>query len=223
MKSLTSLPSIAFVVAVVCSFGPGCAHRNAATAGTPTALEKLQTGNERFATRPTSTPKPTTQRRSETATKQHPFAVIVACADSRVGPETIFDQTIGDLFVVREAGNLVDAFGLGSIEYAVTHLGARLVVVVGHQRCGAVSAAIAAENAPGHIGAIVRALQPAVRAARQRPGDLLVNATEINAEMVAAKIRRDADFGRFAPEVEIVTGYYSLDSGRVVWTKTGAR
>jgi carbonic anhydrase len=183
------------------------------------ALTKLQRGNEYFATHPMSDPKPIAQRRTETALKQHPFAIIVDCADSRVGPETIFNQTIGDLFVVRVAGNIVDAYGLGSIEYAVKYLGARLIVVIGHQRCGAVDAAIGMTDAPGHIGNIVRDLQPAVAAARRVPGDLLKNATEINAQMVAAKIKRDADFGPIAPDVVIVTGYYSLDSGKIEWAK----
>lgn len=183
------------------------------------ALERLEAGNERFATQPTSAPKPTRQRRLDTARHQEPFAVIVECSDSRVGPETIFDQSIGDLFVVRVAGNIVDAYALGSIEYAVKKLGTRLIVVVGHQRCGAVGAAIASDDAPGHIGAIVRDLQPAVREARGRPGDVLTNAIEINAAMVGAKIRKEADFGALAPEVTIVTGYYVLDTGRVVWTR----
>jgi len=183
------------------------------------ALDRLKLGNERFVVNRVSDPKPTAVRRAETSRHQSPFAIIVGCADSRVGPETVFDQTIGDLFAVRVAGNLVDDFALGSLEYAVEHLGTRLIVVLGHQRCGAISAAIAAPDAPHHIGNIVRALQPAVQAARGRPGDLPRNATEINAEMVAAKIRKEAHFGAAAPEVVIVAGYYVLDTGRIEWTK----
>ncbi|HVU24367.1 MAG TPA: carbonic anhydrase [Opitutus sp.] len=198
--------------------GPPCMAAEAKAGGAPDEpLARLKLGNERFYTHPRSEPKPVEARRKATAEHQHPFAIIVACSDSRVGPETIFDQTIGDLFIVRTAGNLVDSFALGSIEYAVQRLGARLIVVVGHQRCGAVSAAVASSNGPGHIGALIRALQPAVQRARGMPGDLLKNATEVNAAMMAEKIRREADFGPLAVQVEIVTGYYVLDNGHVEW------
>ena len=113
------------------------------------ALARLKAGNARFVANPVSKGKPTAARRAETAQTQHPFAIIVGCADSRTSPELVFDQNIGDLFVVRTAGNLVDDHGLGSIEYAVDHLGTRLIVVLGHQRCGAVKAAMASATAPG--------------------------------------------------------------------------
>lgn len=220
MKSSTFLRrTIAAAAMMTAQAGAPAAEKTAEALAPASALERLQAGNERFASRTGSEPKPTSRRRLETARHQEPFAVIVACADSRVGPETIFDQTIGDLFVVRVAGNIVDAHALGSIEYAVKKLGTRLIVVVGHQRCGAVGAALDAEDAPGHIGAIVRNLQPAVREARGKPGDLLANAVAINAAMVAAKIRRQADFGPLAPEVAIATGYYHLDTGRIEWAK----
>jgi carbonic anhydrase len=105
------------------------------------ALSRLKTGNERFAGSKESTGKPVAARRAETAKEQHPFAIIVGCADSRAAPEIIFDQSIGDLFVIRTAGNLVDDYALGSIEYGVEHLGARLIVVLGHERCGGDSGA----------------------------------------------------------------------------------
>src|SRR5262245_20177847 len=128
------------------------------------ALSRLKAGNERFAHTKMSTRKPNAKRRAATAQVQHPFAIIVGCADSRVSPDIIFDQGIGDLFVVRTAGNLVDDYALGSIEYAVEHLGSRLIVVLGHQRCGAVQAALSGGSAPGHIESLVRAIQPAVEA-----------------------------------------------------------
>src|SRR5213076_1305836 len=109
-----------------------------------------------------------TKRREELAKSQHPFAIIVSCSDSRVPPEIVFDQGLGDLFVLRVAGNIIDDHSLGSIEYAVEHLAVRIVVVLGHQRCGAVKAAketIAAKGkAPGHIESLVKAIQPAVEA-----------------------------------------------------------
>src|SRR6478672_12319867 len=104
------------------------------------AIAKLKEGNLRFTGSEESKGKPTTARRSEIAQTQHPFAIIIGCADSRTAPELIFDQNLGDLFVIRTAGNLVDDHALGSIEYGVTALGARLIVVLGHERCGAVEA-----------------------------------------------------------------------------------
>src|SRR5207302_1989570 len=113
----------------------------AASVPADAALAKLMEGNLRFTTSDVSKGKPTAARRTETAQAQHPFAIIVGCADSRTPPELIFDQNLGDLFVIRTAGNLVDDHALGSIEYGVEHVDARLIVVLGHTRCGAVTAA----------------------------------------------------------------------------------
>src|SRR6266704_479902 len=124
------------------------ADHPAASVPADTALAKLNEGNLRFATSEVSQSKPTAARRKETVQGQHPFAIIVGCADSRTPPELIFDQNLGDLFVIRTAGNLVDDHALGSIEYGVEHLGARLIVVLGHQRCGAVKAALESDHAP---------------------------------------------------------------------------
>ena len=181
------------------------------------ALSRLKAGNERFATSKVSAGKPVAERRAETAQGQHPFAVIIACADSRSAPEIIFDQTIGDLFVIRTAGNLVDDYALGSIEYAVDHLGTRLIVVLGHERCGAVTAALAGDSAPGHINSLVRDIQPAVAASKGKEGDTLANAIHENDAQMAAKIRKQAQLGELASQVKIVEGYYDLDSGKVEW------
>jgi carbonic anhydrase len=164
---------------------------------------------------------PTAARRAATAQTQAPFAIIVGCADSRTGPELIFDQNIGDLFVVRTAGNLIDDHGLGSIEYAVEHLGSRLIVVLGHQRCGAVKAAMTSPTAPGHVNSLVHDIQPAVEAAKNEQGDALANTVKANARLVAEKIAKEAELGEHKPEVRIVTGYYSLDSGKVEWSGEG--
>jgi carbonic anhydrase len=181
------------------------------------ALNRLKAGNERFAHSKVSEGKPVAERRAATAQAQHPFAIIVGCADSRTSPEIVFDQGIGDLFVVRTAGNLVDDYALGSIEYAVEHLGSRLIVVLGHQRCGAVQAALAGGSAPGHIEALVRAIQPAVAASKEMKGDPLTNAVHENDAEVATKIRKRAQLGELASQVRIVEGYYDLDSGKVEW------
>ena len=181
------------------------------------ALARLKAGNERFANSKVSSGKPVAARRAETAQDQHPFAIVVGCADSRTAPEIIFDQGIGDLFVIRTAGNLVDDYALGSIEYAVEHLGVRLIVVLGHERCGAVTAALASASAPGHINALVRDIQPAVTATKGKEGDKLANAIHENDAAVAAKIRKQAQLGELGAQVRVVEAYYDLDTGKVEW------
>jgi len=193
------------------------AEHPAASVSADAALAKLKEGNLRFTSSEVSQSKPTAARRAETAQEQHPFAIILGCADSRTAPELIFDQNLGDLFVIRTAGNLVDDHALGSIEYAVTHLGARLVVVLGHQRCGAVKAALESDHAPGHVESLVRDIQPAVKAAKDKPGDALSATVTENARQVAAQIKTKAALGDLAKEVRIVYAVYDLDTGKIDW------
>ena len=171
------------------------------------ALNRLKAGNQRFVSSKDSASKPVAARRAETAAGQNPFATIVGCADSRTAPKIVFDQGIGDLFVIRTAGNLVDDYALGSIEYAVEHLGVRLIVVLGPERCGAVTAALAGGSAPGHINALVRDIQPAVAATKGKQGDRLANAIHANDVAVAAKIRKEAQFVELGAQVRVVEGY----------------
>ena len=193
------------------------ADHPAPSMGADAALAKLKTGNARFVAAATSSAKPTRARRTATATAQHPFAVIAGCSDSRTPPELIFDQNIGDLFVVRTAGEVVGDYELGSIEYAVEHLGARLIVVLGHARCGAVQAAIAGDDAPGHVGAIVRSIRPAVLAVHGHSGDPLVNSIKSNVAHVAGEIRQKAQLGALKANVRVVEAYYDFDTGKVTW------
>ena len=195
------------------------ADHPAPSVGADAALAKLKEGNARFAGSKVSEGKPTAARRAETAQAQHPFAIILGCADSRTSPEIVFDQNIGDLFVVRTAGNLVDEHALGSIEYAVDHLGVRLIVVLGHKRCGAVTAALASDTAPGHVQSLVRDIQPAVQAAKAKGGDVTDLAIAENARLMAAKIRNEASLGELAKEVRIISAIYDLDTGKVEWAK----
>src|SRR5262249_20780040 len=191
----------------------------ALSVSTEAALAKLKEGNARFVRNKVSTAKPTTAKRLETARAQHPFAIVLRGADSRTSPKIIFDQNIGDVFVGRTAGNLVDAHAWGSIKYAVKHPGARLIVVLGHQRCGAVEAAMASDTAPGHVESLVRDIQPAVQAIKGKPGDATDLAIAENARLMADKIRTDAALGDLAKDVRVIPAVYNLDTGKVEWSK----
>lgn len=181
--------------------------------------ETLLDGNRRFTAGTSAHPNQSDSRRKEVAEGQKPFAVIVGCADSRVPPEVVFDQGLGDVFVVRSAGSVVDDFGLGSIEFAVAKLGARLIVVLGHERCGAVDAARKGGSVPGHLDAVLDAIRPFIAAAPSEPGDPLDNAVRDNVRAVAAKLRSSEPV--LAPMVRdgslrVVGAVYDLDSGIAV-------
>ena len=190
------------------------------------ALQELLAGNKRFVQSINDRcVQRTPERRMEVAEGQHPFAVILACADSRVSPEIIFDQWIGDLFVVRVAGNIVSPanYGiLGSIEYGVKALGVQLIMVLGHSRCGAVEGAIQALKAgttyPGSIEDIIKAIHPAVEKAQGVPGDLLQNAILENVRLGVSKLHNlDPVIAPMVKEgkVKVVGGNYDLVSGEV--------
>ena len=153
------------------------------------SLKKLMDGNRRFVSETYDRGDISPGRRAEISKGQRPFAVIVDCSDSRVVPEFIFDQGLGDLFVIRTAGNIVDDIAIGSVEYAVKHLGVRLVLVLGHDDCGAVKATVAGGKAEGHIDAILQAIRPAVAVAMQKPGNLLDNAIAQNVDMVINRLQ----------------------------------
>src|SRR5881398_452342 len=195
------------------------AHPEQPTVAPAEAIAKLKEGNARNTSGNMQHPGQTTERRAELAKSQHPFAIIVSCSDSRVPPEIVFDQGLGDLFVLRVAGNVIDDHSLGSIEYAVDHLSVRLIVVLGHQRCGAVKAAketIAAKGeAPAHIQSQVTAIQPAVEATTK--GDLETTVRE-NVKNVVQALRSSAPVLKAkvdSGELRVLGAYYSLDTGAV--------
>jgi carbonic anhydrase len=195
------------------------AHPEGPTVAPAEAISKLKEGNGRYAGGNLQHPGQTTERRAELANAQHPFATIVSCSDSRVPPEIVFDQGLGDLFVVRVAGNVIDDHALGSIEYAVDHLGVRLIVVLGHQSCGAVKAAretIAAKGkAPGHIQSLVTAIRPAVETTAK--GDLEAT-IKANVKNVVQALRSSTPILKpkiDSGDVRVIGGYYSLDTGSV--------
>ncbi len=185
------------------------------------AISKLKEGNGRYTNGNLQHPGQTAERRIELAKSQHPFAIIVDCSDSRVPPEIVFDQGLGDLFIFRVAGNVIDDHGLGSIEYAVDHLGVRLIVVLGHQRCGAVQAAketIGAKGkAPGHIESLVTAIKPAVEATAK---DDLETTVKANVKNVVQALRSSTPILKAkvdSGEIQVIGGYYSLDTGAVTF------
>ena len=145
--------------------------------------------------------------------------MIVTCSDARTAPELIFNQNLDRLFVVRTAGNVLDSIGLGTIEYAVTNLGVRLVVVMGHQNCGAVTAAVKGGNVPAHINSIVDQIKPAVAMAKKEQGDIIANSIQCNAILVGEKVSHDTHLGDAAKEVKVVPAVYSLETGKVTWLK----
>ncbi len=181
------------------------------------ALKLLIEGNQRYVFHRSSHPHADQKRLLEVAKRQTPFAVILSCADSRVPPELVFDQGLGDLFVVRVAGNILDDAVLGSIEFAAEQLNVPLVMVLGHERCGAVAATLAGGKVPGHIGSLVKAIQPAVERVRGKSGDLLDNAVRANVQMVAEQMSASEPLAGLvkSKKLKIVGGRYDLDTGTV--------
>lgn len=184
------------------------------------ALQRLRAGNRRFVGGTMRHPDQTPARRRAVAPKQQPFACIVDCADSRVPPEIVFDQGLGDLFVCRVAGNIADDAVTGSIEYAVEHFHTPLVVVLGHQRCGAVAATLDTVESgvlpPASIAALVRAILPIAKAIPAGP-DRLERVIDANARAVAATLALSPVLHHAIEggALHVVAAHYSLDSGNV--------
>ena len=192
---------------------------------TPRSWPELQAGNRRFVAGDHLV-HAVRELRAALATGQQPDVVVLTCSDSRVSPEWIFDQPLGELFVVRTAGHVVDPIALGSIEYAVEHLHARLIVVMGHDECGAVAAAVSGDSMPTeHLDSIMRKIRPGIPPAR--PG---ASRAETLAAAVAANVRRSAtDVVIASPvvrehvvhgSVEVIQAVYHLASGRVEELRT---
>lgn len=206
-------------------------HKEKPAAPTPEqALERLMEGNARFVSGEMKHPNLGQEMRETLAQGQSPFAIIVGCADSRVSPELLFDAGPGDLFVIRVAGNVVGDHAKASIEYAVAVLGSPLVVVLGHESCGAVDAAIKAEKGEasfdGHIHDLVEDIRPSVQAAMasHEGSEGLLDATVAeNARRVKGELERSQPYiGKFAKEgkIGIVAARYDLDTGTVTRVDT---
>ncbi|MDP9793449.1 carbonic anhydrase [Catenuloplanes nepalensis] len=203
------------------------AAASAAPAGEPApttpaaAVRRLLAGNRRFTSGRARHPHQSLARLHEVAAGQHPWAVLLGCADSRVSPELLFDEGIGDLFDDRVAGNIVDDLLLGSMEYAVEEFAPPLILVLGHERCGAISATINAINtgasAPGHIASIVEALRPIVAPYASAP-DGVERAVQANVRAQVAAIVAQSEIIRErveSGETAVVGARYDLDTGVV--------
>jgi carbonic anhydrase len=185
------------------------------------ALARLMKGNERYVHGVTKRHDFIAERESLT-TGQNPYAGILSCADSRIAPEYAFDSARGDLFVVRVAGNFLNANNLASFEYAVDVLKTPLLMVLGHESCGAIQAAITSlrdkTSLPGHLPSLVSALAPAVTAATPLPGDMLENATRENVRQNVAALKGASpilDAAVAAKRVHVVGGIYRLKTGQI--------
>jgi len=209
---------VATMAAAALPFGRAFAQE---TIAPDQALARLMEGNERYVCCQT-VPRNFSKDRVALALSQRPFAVILGCADSRVAPELAFDQSRGQLFVLRVAGNTLNTDNLASTEYAVAELGTPLIMVLGHSACGAVGAAIKVveddAQLPGHLPALIEPIKPAVEAVRGRAGDLLTNAIKQNVRQTVAQITTAGPI--VAPavadgKVKVVGGFYELETGKV--------
>lgn len=181
------------------------------------ALKQLMDGNKRFVDRKRQSPNQDLVRLAEVAKSQKPFAAILGCADSRFPSEIIFDQGLGDLFVCRVAGNVATPEEIGSLEFGTLVLGAKVLVVVGHKRCGAVDATIKGTQVPGQIGSLLDAIKPAVESSKDQGGDRLENASKANVLLQAKRLKASPVISKLIEEkkLKVVGGYYDLDTGAV--------
>jgi carbonic anhydrase len=183
-------------------------------------LAELKTGNAHHVRHQYQHPHETVARQRELVAGQHPHAELLSCADSRVPPEIVFDQGLGDLFVVRVAGNVATDTEIGSLEYGAEHLHIPLLVVLGHESCGAVTAAVQGGKAEGHLAALLNLIKPAVEQSRGVSGDPVANAVRTNVQMVVQQLRSSTPILSELVahgKLKIVGGVYSLETGEVTW------
>lgn len=182
------------------------------------ALERLKAGNKRFYEGQSIHPNQSLDRLQEVSKGQKPYAVIIGCSDSRVPNEIIFDQGVGDLFIIRTAGQVSTYASWGSIEFGNAVLGAKLIVVLGHTECGAVSAACKLPDVPGHIVTLINAIKPATVASAHLPGDRVENAVKTNVAMQVAQLQTLEPVLSKAVatgDTRIVGAVYHLNTGKV--------
>jgi carbonic anhydrase len=182
------------------------------------ALLKLKQGNEHFVHVHMKHPDETKHRREEMIKGQHPFVAILSCSDSRVPSEIIFDQGLGDIFVIRNAGNVLDDHIIGSIEYAVLHLGIKLVVIMGHQECGAVKAAMSDTKETKYIESLKKSIEPAVCKCKKCEKTSIDDVSKTHAKLdVEELLQEDCELCEYmkSHKVKVIPAYYHLDTGVV--------
>ncbi|MFN6517109.1 MAG: carbonic anhydrase [Nostoc sp. CreGUA01] len=182
------------------------------------AIRRLLNGNQRFVHQQRKYPDQSLERLRLVAKAQYPFAAILGCADSRVPAEIIFDRGLGDLFVVRVAGNVASDMAIGSLEYSTAVLGSQLIVVLGHKRCGAVTEAIKNEPLPGRIGFVVEGIKPALANINLATGNTSDDAVIANVKYQAKKLEESSVILTKLLRVgklKIVGACYDLDTGKV--------
>jgi len=183
-------------------------------------LAELKTGNKHHMAHRYQHPHETLDRQRQLVSGQHPHAEILSCSDSRVPPEIVFDQGLGDLFIIRVAGNVASDTEIGSLEYGAEHLHIPLLVVLGHESCGAVTAAVQGGPPEGHIAALVDLIKPAVEKTRGMPGDPVANTVRMNVEMVVKQLRSSTPILSELVahgKLRIVGAVYSIETGSVTW------
>ncbi|MCW5315605.1 carbonic anhydrase [Nostoc sp. KVJ3] len=182
------------------------------------AIKRLLDGNQRFINQKPKYPDQSLEHLRLVAKAQYPFAAILGCADSRVPAEIVFDQGLGDLFVVRVAGNVVSDTVIGSLEYSTTVLGSQLIVVLGHRRCGAVAEAIKNEPLPGRIGLIIEGIKPSIERVKFRTSDNMQDIVIANIEYQREKLPESSTIlAKLLHEgkLKIVGACYDIDTGKV--------
>lgn len=225
-KFITGIASLVTALAIWC--GPAAASEGVGVTADE-ALQKLMDGNKHYVAQKMSSQKMCSIGVRESLAKtQKPYAIILSCSDSRVPPEIIFDKGLGEIFVVRVAGNVPDPIVLGSIEYAAEHLGTPLIMVLGHERCGAVTATVDAKGKPeGNIGAIIKSIAPAVAQARKEykgkdKAQLVETAINDNVKLVEASLTKKSPLLKHLAKegkIKIVAAKYDLDDGKVTLMK----
>jgi carbonic anhydrase len=198
------------------------AANDAAPMSADAALAMLKEGNAAFVTKVTQTRSQTIEERAALGAGQAPFASVLTCADSRTTPEIIFNQGLGDIFVVRVAGNVATATEAGSLEYASAVLKSQLIVVMGHSSCGAVKAAIdltKGSTFPGHIQTLAKIIEPAAVKTKGQAGDWTVNANKENVQLSIRTLQESAVLSDLikAGQLKIVGAYYQLETGKVTF------
>lgn len=181
------------------------------------ALQTLIEGNQRFIKRKSRNPSQNYARFLEVAKGQKPFASLLSCADSRVPSEIIFDQGFGDLFVCRVAGNVATPEEIGSLEFGSLVLGSKVIMVMGHKRCGAVDATLKGAQVPGQIGSLLDAIKPAVESVQGEGSNRLENAAKANVLYQTEKVKSSPVISKLIKEgkLKVVGAYYDLDTAKV--------